>query len=374
MSKSRYWFVPIFVCWLLVSCSRPTPAPAPKPAVKLRRLEGYPRATIRAIADQKEALSKAGKNPFHLYQIRSKSRTWPANHPLITVAFQGGSSALRSQIAQALTPWTTPDAANISFDFGPNSAAGQFREWRDTDTNYAADIRIAFRSGDEGGYWSMVGNDSTKPSLAKPNQPSMNFEGFPDELPTDYQATVLHEFGHALGFEHEHQSPIAPCETEFRWNDDPGYVQTRDIDQQFIPDAQGRRPGIYTVLGGPPNNWKTDQIDFNLRQLAQSADWVLSSFDKTSIMKYHFDPWMFTNGTQSQCYSTANLALSPMDIEAAKKTYPRSPSEIAATLDSQIKAQHELLMLNGLPPQMRSEFKASSDLVKRAKSRRVTKP
>jgi hypothetical protein len=365
MIRFRALFVLVPVCSFVLSCSKPNPPEAQHPAVKLRQLEGYPAAIIHAIADQGQAVGAAGGHLAHLYQIRSKARTWPAKH-IITVAFEGGSSNLRSQITQAVKPWVT-DNANITFDFGPNRVAGQFREWGNTDTQYAADVRIAFRTGKEGGYWSMVGNDSVKPSLVKPNQPSMNFEGFPDELPTDWQTTVLHEFGHALGFEHEHQSPIAPCESEFRWENDPGYAETRDTRNQFVRDSNGRRPGIYTVLEGPPNKWDKDQINFNLRQLPQSADWVLSSFDKTSIMKYQFDSWMFNQGSQSKCYSDENLVLSPDDLAAAQKIYPRSTNDVANALNLQINANQQLMKLKGLPPPMLSEFKANIDLAKRAK-------
>jgi hypothetical protein len=367
MCRSSLWFLPIVLCSLLLSCSKASPPPPKKPLVKLRLVEGYPSATILALTHQQQVVGTAGGHLAALYQIRSRSRTWPANHPTITVAFQGGSTTLRSQITQAVQPWTA--AANITFDFGPASASGRFREWTDADVKYAADVRIAFRGGEDGGYWSMVGNDSVKPSLKKPGEASMNFEGFPDELPSDWQSTVLHEFGHALGFEHEHQSPNAPCEAEFRWDDDQGYVQTRDLYNQFVSDPQGRRPGIYTVLGGPPNKWHKDKIDFNLRQLPNSTDWILSMFDKTSIMKYQFDPWMFTLGDQSKCYSTENLILSTLDVEAAETTYPRSSNQIAQALDSQVKANQQLLNLNSLPPQMLSEFKANLSAVKRAKSR-----
>ena len=41
-----------------------------------------------------------------------------------------------------------------------------------------------------------------------------------------------------------------PCEASFRWEDEPGYQPTRDPRGAFIPDAAGRRPGIYTYLSG----------------------------------------------------------------------------------------------------------------------------
>ncbi len=294
--------------FVLASCSsqsRGPSAPATQnAAVRTKGLEGYPSSIIQAQNDRANSVVKSsGKFSAHPNAVISISRQWPVSTfqagSTITVAFLGGSEELRNQIARAITPWL--NAANVHFDFGPLASAGKFREWKTSDKKYAGDIRIAFQGGEEGGYWSLVGKDSINPALVKPNKPSMNFEGFTDSLPSDWQATVLHEFGHSLGFEHEHQSPIATCNSEFRWNDDPGYVPTRDIYQQFIPDSRGSNPGIYRVLGGPPNIWSTDQINFNLRQLASSADYFVTTFDDHSIMKYQFPAWMFLKGQQSAC-------------------------------------------------------------------------
>ena len=69
----------------------------------------------------------------------------------------------------------------------------------------------------------MVGNDSIDPTIVGAGEASMNFGGFAQGPPPGWEATVLHEFGHALGFQHEHQLPVGGCDLEFRWEDDPGY-------------------------------------------------------------------------------------------------------------------------------------------------------
>ncbi len=203
----------------------------------------------------------------------------------------------------------------------------------------------------------MVGIDSIDPSLKKPNESSMNFEGFTDALPDDWLGTVRHEFGHAIGFQHEHQSPASPCESAFRWDDDPGYVQTKDIYGQFVPDTQNRKPGIYTELEGPPNNWDKDQIDFNLKQLPNSVDLRFSTFDKDSIMKYFFADWMFNGGEASPCWSVENLNLSAQDQKAALETYPKDPAEIQKATILQTSAVRSLFRLSELSPQTKAQFK-----------------
>ena len=70
-------------------------------------------------------------------------------------------------------------------------------------------------------------------------------------------------FGHALGFEHEHQNPFSKCENEFNW------------------------PRIYQYLEGPPNNWTKEIIDHNMRSLHESG-LIADAFDLDSIMLYTF--------------------------------------------------------------------------------------
>jgi len=94
----------------------------------------------------------------------------------------------RSRVRQFAEAWLAH--ANIKLDFVNN---GQ-----------PAHIRVAF---DAGGSWSAVGRDS----LGVPfNYPTMNFGWFDDNTSdAEFSRVVIHEFGHALGLVHEHQSPVA---------------------------------------------------------------------------------------------------------------------------------------------------------------------
>jgi hypothetical protein len=117
----------------------------------------------------------------------------------VTVAFSGGSPELRARIEGAANEWT--EYCNLKFDFRQH---GKFQEWSASDQKYKAEIRIAF---DRKGYWSALGDESARGEPYLPNQPSMNSEGFPTSPPNDLPTLVQHEFGHAIGFQHEHQHP-----------------------------------------------------------------------------------------------------------------------------------------------------------------------
>ncbi|MGB9435054.1 MAG: hypothetical protein WBQ89_22605 [Candidatus Acidiferrum sp.] len=334
--------------------------------------EGYSEQFIQAL-QKRESLVNSSTFGMHLGQVqavRSVLRTWP-NGTNIIVAFKGGSPELRGQIAEAVKPWT--EAGNIKFDFGYDQRTGKYREWSTFDTKYKADVRISFDSQPEPGYWSAVGQDSIKPSLRAPSIASMNFEGFDDDPPAagELRATVLHEFGHAIGFEHEHQSPNSPCDQEYRWSDDPGYVRTQDIHREFIPDSQGRKPGIYTVLEGPPNNWDKEKIDFNLKQFANSSDWNLTSFDPTSIMKYVFQAWMYRDlaaSTSTGCYGPPNLNLSAEDRKAADSAYPRDAAQAKKLLSQQISVSQQFLARKALSPELRGELDSITINLRKAKN------
>jgi hypothetical protein len=249
---------------------------------------------------------------------------------VVRVAFLGGSSELHAKIEAATQQLV--DAAGITLDFRDD---GGYRTWTTNDTEHVAEIRVSF---DLGGYFSLVGTDSVNTSIGMPHEPvggrphqrSLNLGGFDLTLPQTWEGTVRHEFLHALAFHHEHQNMRGPCESAFRWEDDPGYQPTKDPRGAYIPDAGGRRPGIYTYLSGFPNGWSKGKVDHNLRTSADSPALTAGAFDPASVMLYRF-PALFYRTQPSACAPTGDgQDLSEGDKRALSLLYPEQAAAVGA--------------------------------------------
>lgn len=327
----------------------PAADPGTRAGARLPVLERYPDRLEARMELRRRELNTLRSPTFSPQFIITLTKRWQPAQTL-KVAFRGGDTSLHKEIAAAVTEWT--QFANLKFDFGVDQATGKYRTWSISDANFTADIRVSF---DQRGYYSLVGNDSVNRSVTRPGEESLNLEGFDQEKPADWKAVALHEFGHAIGFEHEHQSPLAPC--DFRFNDDLGYVPTTDSFGQYIPDNQNRRPGLYTLLGGPPNNWPAAVVDFNLKPLPDSHAYEIGSFDKTSIMKYFFRDWMFAAGMNSPCYTGGeNLVLSDGDKQGAAKVYPRAPESIQSASALRAQALEAAANVKNLSPAVLQHF------------------
>lgn len=292
--------------------------------------EAYPSDVLASKQVYQQQLAASGTSvqnvPFYL--IVPKLQRWVPGQ-LVRVAFNGGDPNLYEKISVVANRWVTEAGVNLRFSF--TDAAGRYRTWTPDDATYVAEIRLAFYTDARGGNWSHVGTDSVNANLVggAPGQASMNLGGFDRQLPVGWEATTLHEFGHALGFEHEHQSPAGGC--DFRFDDDPGYVATTDAQGWYAPDAAGRRPGLYTYLGGYANRWPREKVDSNLKTLPVSSAYLMGDFDKDSIMMYQFPAFFFRGGEKSPCFTPMdNRKLSQGDVLGARHAYPSDPGLAAA--------------------------------------------
>jgi hypothetical protein len=215
--------------------------------------------------------------------VLDKLRRWKTGDAL-TVCFFGVKPQLRGAIRDAAVDWT--QYANVGLDFGSEPS---FRTCRPIDN---ADIRITIRGG---GYASRIGADRV--AAGRPTMYLQDFDTSPPPAPR-FHGVVRHEFGHALGFRHEHQNPKGGCDDQF------------DLDK------------LYVGLAKPPNSWDKPTVDDNLLRLSDSGAFEGTAYDPLSVMHYAFDPWMFKAGEKSRCFVPFRHELSQGDKEGARTVYP----------------------------------------------------
>ena len=194
---------------------------------------------------------------------------------VIEISFLDGASAVQQRVMDAANGWLGSGLANLQLSF------------RD-DTNDTP-VRISFKYP---GSWSVIGTSCRQ--IADKTQATMNF-GWLTEATSDdeVQRVVLHEFGHALGLIHEHQSPLGK---PIQWN----------------------RDAVIADLSGPPNNWSLDVIEHNMFEAYDKRDISGTDLDPNSIMMYPIPATWTVDG-----FSTGlNSKLSADDKTLIHQQYP----------------------------------------------------
>jgi hypothetical protein len=189
--------------------------------------------------------------------------------------------------------YAVPDkqAAAIRDAFAKWKSVGIGLNFQEVDQLSEAEIRIGYSTAD-GSSASAVGREILNVPL---NEPTTVY-GW--DLTTPYgRGTALHELGHVLGMEHEHQNPFAGI----KWHEQ----------------------AVYDSLAAPPNNWDHSTTFHNILEKLTPQQVQGSAWDPDSIMEYEFEPGLIDEPEQYDINGlTPPGKLSSADKEWALKWYP----------------------------------------------------
>ncbi len=268
---------------------------------------GYPSciaSTLPGARAQSRLVPPEAKGPpaAQLRAVVARTVTWNPGRT-IKVCFHAGTPKAQERVMRIAREWQ--QHANVVLDFeeggSPRKCKGDNQE----------DIKITFVNGK--GWWSTIGTRS------RTKDPSMNLQFFGVDQPmytngkpapeAAMRTIILHEFGHALGLLHEHQSPNANCEAEIDWE------------------------AAYKV--GAQMGWDKAQVDRNFRQFVNSTELNATAVDRKSIMHYSLAPVLFKRGKESPCWVAENPDLSERDRQFIASIYPKGD---------------ETIVVSGIPP------------------------
>ncbi|MBW4484607.1 MAG: hypothetical protein KME14_18900 [Tildeniella torsiva UHER 1998/13D] len=218
-----------------------------------------------------------------LYLAGLTAYLWEVGKTL-RVRFLDGDSATQAKVESIAHQWS--QFANIKFQFGNDSDS---------------EIRISFTRE---GSWSQLGTGSLQVDR---NEPTMNFGWLKHDSPDEeYSRVVLHEFGHALGFTHEHKHP----DSGIKWNRDAVIAYYRRT-----------------------NGWNEATTVSNVLEAESKDETQYSKFDPDSIMLYAIPAELTEDGFSTDW----NTQLSATDKEFAKLLYPFDGSVLyIRTFDGQM--------------------------------------
>jgi len=157
-----------------------------------------------------------------------------------------------------------------------------------------AQIRISFEKGKSSSYLGRYALN------IESDKNTMNL-GWIGGNADENRRVILHEFGHALGFIHEHNAAMA----NIPWD----------------------KEKVYTYYAGAPNFWSREMVDHNIFYKYSQTETNFSAYDANSIMHYPIDSALTTDGSSVPM----NNDLSATDKQYAAIFYPFPATPPVAT-------------------------------------------
>lgn len=167
---------------------------------------------------------------------------WP-NKTVLRVYFEEGKTNLSDSVMRVAQEWSK--YCSIKFVFAKSILL--------------SDVRVTFNKG---GLASAIGRECKQPEY------HADFTTFLEGIskinePSEFRRIVLHEFGHALGLEHELRNPNA----RISWDKEKVYDY---YEKEF--------------------QWGIKKVDDNIFKPLEPGDKPYGEFDRTSIMVYAIGP------------------------------------------------------------------------------------
>jgi hypothetical protein len=230
--------------------------------------------------------------------VVARSVTWRTGQ-VIKVCFKSGTRGAHERVARVAREWM--QHANVVLDFEEGGTPRRCRG------DGSEDIKVDFV--DNKGWWSAYG------TVSRQRDPSMNLQFLGVDTPRytngqvapegELRRIILHEFGHALGMMHEHQSPVSDCDSEINW--EAAYL-------------------MGTRLG-----WDREMVHAQMRQLVNVEEFNLTAIDRKSIMHYSLAPELFRLGRNSRCWVAENNDLSDQDKQFMASVYPKGGAPVVTS-------------------------------------------
>ncbi|RZJ06538.1 MAG: hypothetical protein EOP39_18900 [Rubrivivax sp.] len=204
-----------------------------------------------------------------------------------------GQTVMLADGTSRFVAWAGPSAQKQALRkaFDVWAQLGLGLRFKEVASREQAMVRIGFMAGD--GSWSYVGRAVRE---IPPQERTMNI-GWDVAKDLD---TAVHEIGHTLGFNHEHQNPFSGIV----WDEEK----------------------VYAALAAPPNRWSREKTHFNILRKLEESTVEGTSWDPDSVMHYPFEAGLILQPAKYQVEPLQpHGGLSPRDVAQVRKIYPAQP-------------------------------------------------